>query len=189
MFTNPTEPVTLTDMLDCREKRLQLQNQLLGAANSLSSAASASPGTTEATSFGAVASLISFCLNIPGPVKSSEEIKRSFAAGKESIYAGLAKASMETGEAIELHGKTGDELLLLVWAEPEAVKDLTVRIEEAHKWGRLFDIDVLDQNGNKLSRPSFRTCILCGRQAQDCARSRRHTVEELQERILLLLQE
>ena len=56
-------------------------------------------------------------------------------------------------------------------------------IEEAHPLGRLFDIDVLDSEGHKLSRPQYRPCLICGNQAQLCARTRRHTVAEMQAKI------
>lgn len=56
-------------------------------------------------------------------------------------------------------------------------------IEETHPLGRLFDIDVLDSEGHKLSRPQYRPCLICGNQAQLCARTRRHTVAEMQAKI------
>ncbi|MFR7518811.1 MAG: citrate lyase holo-[acyl-carrier protein] synthase [Mediterraneibacter faecis] len=34
-----------------------------------------------------------------------------------------------------------------------------------------------------FSRPSYRKCIICGCQAQECARTRKHTVEEMQAKI------
>ena len=39
----------------------------------------------------------------------------------------------------------------------------------------------------KLSRGTYRKCIICGCQAQECARSRKHSVEELQAKIEELL--
>ena len=63
------------------------------------------------------------------------------------------------------------------------IKDLTTEIEETYPIGRLFDMDVIDTDGQKLSRPSYRKCIICGCQAQECARTRKHTVEEMQAKI------
>ena len=61
-------------------------------------------------------------------------------------------------------------------------------IEETHPIGRLFDMDVIDTDGQKLSRPSYRKCIICGCQAQECARTRNHTVEEMQAKIEEMLE-
>lgn len=61
--------------------------------------------------------------------------------------------------------------------------------KETHPLGLIFDMDVLDANGIKFSRPTYRKCLLCDRQAQDCARSRRHSVSELQDKIGDLLME
>ena len=71
---------------------------------------------------------------------------------------------------------------------PDAVS-YTHLIEETHPVGRLFDLDVIDINGQKLSRPSFRKCIICGCQAQECARTRKHSVNEMQSKIEEMLME
>ena len=39
---------------------------------------------------------------------------------------------------------------------------------------------MLCPDGQKLDRPRPRRCLICGREAKDCARSRTHTVPELQ---------
>lgn len=90
---------------------------------------------------------------------------------------------------MEIHEKTGDELLLAVDYPAKKIKDLTTDIEETHPVGRLFDLDVIDINGQKLSRPSFRKCIICRCQAQECARTRKHSVNEMQAKIEEMLME
>ena len=87
----------------------------------------------------------------------------------------------------EVRSKTGDEILLSVKADARVLKDMTTEIEEETRFGRLFDIDVLDVTGEKLSRPVFRKCLICGAQAQECARSRKHSVQELQEKVREIL--
>ena len=81
-----------------------------------------------------------------------------------------------------------DELLLAIDCPAEKIKILTTEIEETHPIGRLFDMDVIDTDGQKLSRPSYRKCIICGCQAQECARTRKHTVEEMQAKIEEMLE-
>jgi holo-ACP synthase len=49
-------------------------------------------------------------------------------------------------------------------------------------------MDVINTDGTKLSRPVYRKCLICGKQAQECARSRTHTVKELQDAVDDLLQ-
>ena len=44
-------------------------------------------------------------------------------------------------------------------------------------------MDVIAINGQKLSRPAYHKCLICDCQAQECARSRKHTIEEMQEKI------
>ena len=132
--------------------------------------------------------LISFSMNIPGPIKTNQAIRRAFDIGEILLLDSLAKIHTEILDFLETHEDTGDELLLAVKnSEPEALKELAVKIEESSQIARLFDIDVIDSQGNKLSRQTFRKCIICDKQAQECARSRTHSVKEMQEAIDKLL--
>ncbi len=133
--------------------------------------------------------LVSFCMNIPGPVKTNELIRRAFDIGQILLLEGLSELKAEILDVSEIHEDTGDELLLSVKnVSPEILKDMAVQIENYSPLGRLFDIDIIDINGKKLSRQTFRKCIICGRQAQECARSRNHSVPELQEAVSNLLE-
>lgn len=156
------EQVILTDMLLCRERRAQIQDTFLSQYH---------------------CPVISFCMNIPGPVKTNEQIRAAFESGKTALLTRLEQSSAEIKNFLEIHEKTGDELLLSIDCPAEKIKNLTTEIEETHPIGRLFDMDVIDTDGQKLSRPSYRKCIICGRQAQECARIRKHTVEEMQAKI------
>lgn len=160
--------VILTDMLECREERAARQRQFLMETG---------------------CPLLSFSMNIPGPVKTNAALLRAFLSGREALRTALHEQGLPIRREAERHEKTGDELLYAVDAEPSALKALSVRIEERHPLGRLFDIDVIDRSGEKLSRPAQRRCLLCGGPAQDCAHSRRHSVAEMQERIEALLRD
>lgn len=134
--------------------------------------------------------LISFTMNIPGPIKTNEQIRRAFDIGQILILEGLARLEAKILAASEVHEDTGDELLLAVSnVNPETLKDMAVHIENFSPLGRLFDIDIINEHGRKLSRQEFRKCIICGKQAQDCARSRTHSVSDLQTAVLHLLSE
>lgn len=133
--------------------------------------------------------LVSFTMNIPGPVKTNDSIRRAFDIGQILILEGLARLGAKILAVSEIHEDTGDELLLAVNADPEIIKDMAEAIEDSSPLGRLFDIDIIGSNGRKLSRKDFRKCIICGKQAQDCARSRAHSVSDLQGAVNRLLSE
>lgn len=156
------EKVDLTDMLICRERRAALQEEMIGKYH---------------------CPVISFCMNIPGPVKTNEKILRGFLCGKEALLEVLKQKHAPIPYTKEFHEKTGDELLLSVEMPASRLKKLTTEIEESHPLGRLFDMDVIDTDGSKLSRPVFRKCLICGEQAQICARTRRHSLEEMSARV------
>lgn len=166
-MNNTSETVSIQDMMYCRDRRVQLQEQLLQSHG---------------------CPLISFCMNIPGPVKTDTLIRRAFDQGTAEISGVLsAHPGWQILARHEIHEKTGDELMLSVTADAQALKDAMSQIEETHPLGRLFDIDIIGTDGRKLSRPRYRSCLLCGRQAQECASSRRHSAAELFTRIQEML--
>ena len=133
--------------------------------------------------------LLSFCLNIPGPVKTTPELRTLFDQTCHEIQACLRDLGLTIADSQTIHEATGDEYLLAFAGDAPTVKAAMTQLEESRPLGRLFDIDILTAEGQKLSRPVPRRCLLCDRQAQDCARSRRHSVRELTDRIETLLQE
>ncbi|MBQ6501258.1 MAG: citrate lyase holo-[Mogibacterium sp.] len=133
--------------------------------------------------------VVSFSMNIPGPIKTNTLIRKAFTLGRKLLLCQLEKAGAELLALSEIHEDTGDELLLCVGnIQPEILKDIAVNIEDASELGRLYDIDVIDADGKKLSRPQFRKCLICSKQAQECARSRTHSVSEMQTAIENILQ-
>ena len=154
--------VGIDEVLLSREKRVTIQNEMIKKYK---------------------LPIISFTMNIPGPIKTNNEIKKAFDIGKNLILENLKKNNIEILEKKELNENTGNELFLSVNSLAEKIKDITVTIEESSELGRLFDIDVIDVNFEKLSRKSFRKCLICEEQAQECGRSRKHSVEELQKKV------
>jgi Phosphoribosyl-dephospho-CoA transferase (holo-ACP synthetase) len=67
------------------------------------------------------------------------------------------------------------------------LKEFVLQIEYGHPIGRLFDFDVIGCDGNAVSREmlkySKRKCLICGKDAYVCARSRAHNVEDLLKKI------
>ena len=154
--------VGIDEILNCREKRVVIQNEMIRKYKK---------------------PVISFTMNIPGPIKTNNEIKKAFDIGKKLILEKLKENNIEILEKKELNVNTGNELFIFVNSSAEKIKNITVAIEESCELGRLFDIDVIDVNFEKLSRKSFRKCLICEEQAQECGRSRKHSVEELQDKV------
>ena len=169
--------VSVEDMMRARDERVLAQNEMLAAA----------------ASFPAPTALLSFGMNIPGAVKQTPLIRSGFLFGKEQLTALLQREDYALLLTRELRRVSGDSWLCLVGAPPEAVKRLAVSLEDSEPLARLFDIDVLDSTGRKLSREDFslppRRCLLCEEAAIVCARSRVHSVEALFSRCEALLRE
>ena len=86
-----------------------------------------------------------------------------------------------------LHKDTGDTAFFVTDLPPADVKRICEMIEDAEPTGRLLDIDVFDENGEKLSRHSKRRCLICDKPAAECSRSRAHGVPAIRERTQFLL--
>ena len=120
--------------------------------------------------------VISFTMNIAGPVKDSPLIRYAFRSGLRQLEA-LPCAQLCREAIFE---PTGPEALL-VYEKQDArlLKAFCIRLESEGEAGRLFDLDVLDANGEKLSRETGRTCLVCGGPVSICSRSRAHGLEAI----------
>jgi len=147
--------VTVANMLDARDRRAERQKRFLET----------SPV------------LICLTMNIPGPIKTSPEILAAFREGVRRVQSAVG------ARPILYEAFTGPEAYVPLNADAEAVKRAMCRIEDEEPLGRLFDLDVLTKNGEKCSRSALglppRSCLLCGKPAFECARSRAHSVPEL----------
>ena len=88
------------------------------------------------------------------------------------------------------------EFYRVLRADALRVKRACTEFEEGHPLGRLLDIDVVEMAGDTptpISRTALgmtpRRCFICNEEAKVCARSRRHTVLEMQEHIASLVAE
>ncbi|MGN0268017.1 MAG: [citrate (pro-3S)-lyase] ligase [Lachnospiraceae bacterium] len=127
--------------------------------------------------------VICFMLNIPGEIKTSEEYLWAFQKGKKRILEKLKEQNIRILEQNSLEPVTGYEFYLAIDESADHLKRLMIKLEDEDMLGRLFDIDVIDSTGKKISRSDLempmRKCILCDQEAHVCSRSRTHTVEEL----------
>ena len=154
------QEITLSEILQAREERAEIQNALLDV-------------------YGVP--VVSFTMNMAGPVKVTALSHRAFLWGMEQLRLGFAQDRMEVLKEFSRSLPTGDEGYFAVDSPAEAVKALCVEIEETDRYlGRLFDMDVIGTDGRKLERGSERPCLVCGRPGRECASRRLHSVAELQ---------
>ncbi len=182
-----TRELTLMDLLDSRENRVNHQKELLEQY----------PGST----------LVSMTLNIPGPVKDRPEYRKALETGIHRLKAMFDETGDSQSEIQILHEEfrpliTGPEGYLVLKGDAVKIKKAAIAAEEADALGRLFDIDVLmiddaaksGEGGHysltdirSISRSQLggkpRQCLLCGEDAKACARSRAHSMDDLLQKI------
>lgn len=126
---------------------------------------------------------VSLTVPMPGPVKDSPATRFL----RDTALEALTQLCRERGwgrETVRLmDGLAGPDALVLVRADARTVKEATIFLEEDHKWGRLWDIDVFDPVQGAVSRRALgretRRCFVCDEPAHFCARSKAHPLEEL----------
>ena len=163
-----SEPVTVEEMANAREERAKRQEELLKAGSPV----------------------VSFTMNIAGPIKYTRAAEVAFNTGIAMLKAELARFNARlTYEEYHIE-KTGCEALF-TFKGPNArlLKVVAQKVEDATAFSRLFDIDVIGADGKKLERAKPRKCVICDKPAMECARSRAHSVEELQKKTSELTRE
>ncbi len=148
--------VDLEQMLAARERRAAIQSRMLSGAD-------------------ANVCLVCLTLNIAGDVKRTPMTKMLFDHGVQAFEAlGLGiRERLMTDEA------TGSEAFWLLDEEGERIKPLLEEIEDSFPAARLFDFDLILPGGAKLSRKEARKCLICDAPAAECARSRRHGLDQV----------
>ena len=158
---------SLQEILDAREARVHTQQQLLAQYQK---------------------PLLCFTMNIPGPEKYNRDVAVGFAVGNWLLEDALQGR-------ILYHAKyprhTGCEAYYVTDLSARELKQIALELEDIHPIGRLFDMDVLDETGNKIDRESLgfprRQCLICQQDAYVCAGRRTHSLAQLQERTGFLL--
>ncbi|MCR5732067.1 MAG: triphosphoribosyl-dephospho-CoA synthase CitG [Sphaerochaetaceae bacterium] len=151
--------VILAQVLEARERRAMIQTRLIEKNN---------------------LPIISFSMNIPGPVKTSPLIMRAFKHGLDRLIEECEKEGIRLVDRIDIDEVTGPELISSVRSDANDIKKICIKIEEESKLGRLFDMDIIDTDNSKLERGIERSCIVCGKEGRYCSSRRVHTVSELQ---------
>lgn len=153
--------ITLQELLESRDNRHQLQQQLLRQ----------HPGQ----------SLICLTVIMPGSIKRN---RQSLIVGEAAV---AAIRDCFKADPMVKDLKTGFEGYLLTTLPLLEAKRMACGLEENHPLGRLFDIDVIGQDGIPVSREAIqmesRKCLLCNHEARFCMRNHSHSQEEIIQRI------
>lgn len=164
--------VSVVDIAISREERVKKQKELLSLYKK---------------------TLICFTLNIAGEIKNSPLIMKGFLEGKRAIETSLYENDISVIHSEARCLFTGNEAFYVVSHSPLNIKKIVCEIEEHHPIGRLFDIDVIDENGNKIERESVgmseRKCLICSSPVALCGRNRTHSAEDLKKRTEEILTE
>lgn len=160
------EAVTLDEMLTAREQRVARQQHALVSYRQ---------------------PLISLTLVSPGAVKNGPVWRKLMAIACREIHARCQQQGWEVVGESATDDRCGPEWIVAVCAEVKTIKQVMVDLEQQHPLGRLWDIDVIDKNGNAISRQALgfpgRQCLICNDLSHACARSRRHALPELLDEI------
>ncbi|MGX7031483.1 citrate lyase holo-[acyl-carrier protein] synthase [Vagococcus zengguangii] len=163
------QKVSLIEMLDCREKRVYKQTELLENY----------PNNT----------LICATLNLPGEVKNNDFWSEAFIRHTDFLIDESFSNKICAGKVDLL--KTGPERLIVVDESPIKTKEILIAFENKQKIGRLFDLDVIyleDSQLKQVSRQDLglppRKCFICEDVAKNCSRSRKHSIIEMQQEMV-----
>ncbi|SYW01251.1 putative CitXG protein, includes Apo-citrate lyase phosphoribosyl-dephospho-CoA transferase (citX) [Oenococcus oeni] len=140
--------------------------------------------------------LLAVKLNIPGPIKNNSRLKSLFEKGIDQLEKELKLSNFKIIAVKSWDKGTGCENFYLIKNTAANVKKTAVLFEDKNDLGRLFDADVLTNKKGIISslsrkqlKQNSRKCLICQRPAKECARSRRHTIKELQDRISEIYEE
>lgn len=161
-FSLKGQTISLEQLLDARESRANLQQQCL-------------------EQYGET--LLSLTLLAVGGVKKNELLDEIFAKALENLTALFQTLGVKITAQFIRPLETGHEALFVLPIEATLLKQATVQLEDSSPLARLWDIDVIDCNGKLLSRADFnfppRPCLVCDDNAKSCARSRKHSFDEI----------
>jgi len=154
---------TLLEILDARDARVKKQKALLAQYDR---------------------PLLCFTMNIPGPEKFNRDVSIGFHLGCWFLDDALKGYKILHKE--RCIANTGCEAYYVVDTEPRQLKGIALDLEEIDPIGRLYDMDVLTADGQKISREEMgyptRKCLICNQDAMICSSTRAHGLEALQKK-------
>jgi len=157
----------LDDILNAREKRALIRSQFVK--------------TNLCT--------LSLSLNIAGYPKSNSIISFFFTEVLDELkpYLLANRIELQYTKKLILKDKAGDFFIVPFSNELQntvALKKLSESFESTHTLGRLIDIDIFNERGLPVSSGKKKPCYFCGEySAISCMRNKRHTYEEIREKL------
>ena len=156
--------ITLDKLLASRDRRVEMQQKLRDNY----------PNST----------LVCLTVIMPGNIKRNLS---SLIASQAAINTLLNKLEGNIVDVVTRDLETGYEAYVVTSLMKQDAKLIACEIEDNHPLGRLFDIDVLDDNGVPMKREVLgfppRRCLMCDNEARYCMRNRSHSPQELNARI------
>ncbi|MCX7951580.1 MAG: citrate lyase holo-[acyl-carrier protein] synthase [Clostridiales bacterium] len=127
-------------------------------------------------------------INYPGKDKNTYHSKKAFNILKQSLLS-LFKENIVLTK--DLQGLDGDSLLLVLNLNIVDAKRMSIDVENNHPLGRLFDIDIYNEEGTPISREKFdlkpRGCIVCGKNARECILNNNHSIYEILNKVNVMI--
>lgn len=119
-------------------------------------------------------------LNYPGNNKNTAEAKMGF----DILIKLISDNYFSFLKHIEiLSGFDGPSIIMVLNMNIQQAKRTSILLEETHRLGRIFDIDIYNTQGEPISRCeldyNFRGCLLCGDNAKICNKTTKHSLDEL----------
>ncbi|MBO4723175.1 MAG: citrate lyase holo-[acyl-carrier protein] synthase [Muribaculaceae bacterium] len=156
--------ITLDKLLASRDRRVEMQQKLRENY----------PNST----------LVCLTVIMPGNIKRNLS---SLIVSQAAINALLNRFEGTIVDVITRDLETGYEAYLLTSLSQREAKIIACDIEDNNPLGRLFDIDIFDNDGVPVKRETVgsspRRCLMCDNEARYCMRNRTHTPQELNTQI------
>lgn len=136
--------------------------------------------------------LITLNVLTPGPIKRNPFSEKVFVFGKALINNFLKIKNHHPEKFLHLNERSGEFALWALNVNPHTLKQQLIALENLFPLARLLDIDVLDQNGAPIARQTLqhppRRCLICEENAKICAKTQRHSLSALQQKMQELWQ-
>jgi|GEM_PF-2270932 len=135
--------------------------------------------------------ILTLTLHMPIALAKKAYTKVIFQSAIDAIQHKIKQLNWEVETRQIVHLNIGSEALFVV-DTPSAnlLKKAMMQIEHEHKLGQLFNIDIINRHGKTVSRKSSnmaaRQCMICQQAAHICASTNRHTIEEIENKIMKL---
>jgi len=131
--------------------------------------------------------IISLTLVTPGAVKDTMRYRNTMGVALQACDQMLWQRGWQMLDRQVLWLPTGAEAMWCVAHPAAELKAQCIELEQTHPLGRLWDFDIFCPQNGQVGRHSLdrstRRCLVCDEPAHSCARSRRHPLDEVVNRV------